>query len=526
MIILYKVLLADDETLDLEGLLRFIPWPELHMEVVAAVNSGFAAIDVLEREKIDILVTDIRMPNMSGLELARRALEKWDDIRIIFISGHKDFNYVKQAISLKAYSYVLKPMDDNELIESLVKIKVELDRDKKRNETELAYKQVMPIVQNEYLLQLLEGSTDRHALNALFTGNDNDSIVWPVRIAVLEIDDLSWKLNPYSDAEQQDILNAFSTRMFALCQQHRIGNVCKITRQRMALLLEGSEPDLSIFGEWIVDVTNNFPFTMTVGVGGGATNLSLLRQSYREAIAALEYKMFDGKGKIIDSGDLHRAEIEDAHNLDIRLDALFSSMNNYELVRIHDEIEGLFKLTTTLRSSLSIHNFSMYIIMKLDGYLHTLNEDLFQVLDMEFKNLDILLQFETIKDIRSWLTKRMYEISEVLHQKKQKKNWKLINEIEKYMRDNLQDNITLRDVANRFSFSPNYLGFMFKEGKGKNFSEYVVELRMEKASNLLKDPTIKIYEVASQVGYRHLPYFSKQFKETYGITPNDYRRQS
>jgi len=261
---MYRVLLADDESLDLEGVQRFIPWSDLNMEVVAAVNSGFAALEVMEHEGIDILVTDVRMPNMSGLELARKALDKWSSLKIIFISGYQDFHYVKQAIALKAYSYVLKPMDDNELIESLLQIKNDLDRDQKQK-AEQAYKNVvMPIDQNAY----------------------------------------------------------------------------------------------------------------------------------------------------------------------------------------------------------------------------------------------------------------------VLYEKKHKKNWKLIQEIEKYMQLNLHSNITLRDLANRFSFTPNYLGFMFKEGTGKSFSECLVDMRMERAWELLQNPTIKIYEVADQVGYRHLPYFSKQFKETFGMTPNECRRQT
>ncbi|TCZ72877.1 response regulator [Paenibacillus albiflavus] len=526
---MYRVLLADDESLDLEGVQRFIPWSDLNMEVVAAVNSGFAALEVMEREAIDILVTDVRMPNMSGLELARKALDKWSSLKIIFISGYQDFHYVKQAIALKAYSYVLKPMDDNELIESLLQIKNELDRDQKRKATEQAYKKVMPIVQNEYLLQLLEGSTDHYSLNLLFDGPEQSVIAWPVRVVILEMDDLAWKLNPYSDLEQQVLLHAFSSLIASLCQQYQINLVCKMINHRMALLLEHKGrvfDDLNILHRWIDEVRAKFPFTMTIGIGGIALEAAQLHDSYRQAITALDYKMFDGKGKLIAYEQLKRTEVEDARKLDIRLDALFHAMDHYELVSIHDEIEGLFRLTTNLRSRTSIHNFAMYIMMKLDSYLNSVQEDLFQILKMEFENLDILLQFETINDIRSWLTKKIFEISEVLHGKKQKKNWKLIQEIEKYMQLNLHSNITLRDLANRFSFTPNYLGFMFKEGTGKSFSEYLVDMRMERAWELLQNPTIKIYEVADQVGYRHLPYFSKQFKETFGMTPNECRRQT
>lgn len=524
--IMYKVLLADDEKLDLEGMIQFIPWEELDMQVVGAVTSGFAAMEVFKRETIDILVTDIRMPNMSGLELARKALEHHRDLRIIFVSGHQDFSYAKEALSLNAYCYVLKPMDDRELIDSLIKLKQELDQNRKRRETELAIKQVMPLVQNEYLLQLLEGTSDPMMPDVLFDDHVDMTISWPVQVAVLEIDDLTWKLNPYTNKQKQQLLNDYSSSITSLCRHHNVRHMCKVTKHRIAVLLEQNHQDTAMLQKWIDYVRLNFPFTMTIGLGHIAVDLGDLQQSYDRAVAALDYKMFDGKGKLIQLSNLRTTEMEDIKKMDIRLGTLFEAMNNYELVRIHDEIESLFKMVASMYSRLTIHNFAMYIILKLDGYLHTVGEDLFILLDMKLQNLDILLQFETIDDIRSWLVRRTYEISEALHQKKQKKNWKLISEIERYMQDNLQHTLTLRDVANRFSFSPNHLGVIFKEGTGKSFSEYILELRMEKAKELLKDSKLKIYEVADLVGYRYLPSFSKQFKLSFGMTPVEFKRRN
>lgn len=521
---MYKVLLADDEVLDLEGMKTFIPWEELGLEVVDAVNNGFAAYSLLEREKIDILVTDVRMPNMSGLELAQKALEKQEDLRVIFVSGYQDFNYVKQALSLNACSYVLKPMDDKELIDSLVKVRQDLDKERKTHETQQAYKQMIPIVKNEYLLQLLEGELHPRSMEVLESEYGFDRFCWPGRVAVLETDDLSWKLNPYDDKQRRDFLIEFYGKVIALCDGFRIRYVCRITKQRMAFLLD-QEADMSGLNEFIDLAKQSYPFTITVGVGEAAHCLAGLQDSYKKALEALDYKMFYGKGKLIDFHDIRSAEIEDVKNLDIRLDSLFAAMTNYDLVNIYDELEKLFRLARSLHSKFAIHNFAMFLIMKLDGYLHTLNEDLFQLLGMELQNLDILLQFETIDDIQSWLRRRSFEISEMIHVKKQKKNWKLIHEIIGYVQQRLHQNITLRDVADQFSFSPNYLGHLFKEDTGKNFSEYVISLRMEKARELLKDNKYKIYEVADQVGYRYLPYFSRQFKDTYGMTPLEFRRK-
>lgn len=523
---MYKVLLADDDMLDLEGMRSFIPWIDLELEVVDAVNNGYAALEVLDREMVDILVTDVRMPSMSGLELARTAMGKYPDLKVIFVSGHQDFQYVKQAISMNACSYVLKPMVDAEMIESLQKTVQDMDMENKRRKTETAYKKLIPIVHHEYLLRVLEGGSSADDLRALIDNEEIKPIVEPVRVAVVEIDDLSWKLNPFTNEQRQELLEQFGHDISIACQQQHITQICKITRQRLALLLEGDQvADSEIFlKDMIAFVEQRFPFTVTIGLSH-AGSLPEVSQSYQQATKALDYKMFEGKGKLISYETVPKMEIEEAQSLEIGLDALFSAMQNYELVRIDDEIKAVFHLAKRLHSRFTIHNFAMYIILKLDGSLNEMNENLFEILGMELENLDILLQFETIDDILSWLRRRLFEISEMLHQKKQKKNWKLVKEMKAFMVSRLADNFTMRDMSERFSFSPNYLGLIFKEETGKNCSEYMIELRMNKACELLRTSDMKIYEIAEQVGYRYLPYFSKQFRETLGMTPMDYRRE-
>lgn len=522
---MYKVLLADDEVLDLEGMRTFIPWHSLGMEVVGAVNNGFAACEVIETEKIDILVTDIRMPNMSGLELAKRAHEKQKHLRIVFVSGHQDFNYVKQAISLQAHGYVLKPMDDKELIAALARIGAELNENKKSIETAEAYKRMVPIVKNEYLLQLLEMPSDEAAAaNALADEYRLDELGWPVQVAVLEIDDYSWKLNPYSEPAKKKLLERFYAMLTDALRENGIGHSCKISKQRIAFLSEregGEDAMKALFAR----VKEQFPFTVTIGAGDPVSAMAELHVSYAQAVEALESKMLRGKGKWIAYNNVGASESRDAKSLDVHLEALLAAMPKYDLVRLHDEMSELFRIASQLGSRITIRNFGMYLVMKLNEHLRSMNEDMFRLLGMELKNLDILLQFETIDDIHKWFRNRVFELSEMLHRKQPTKNGKLVQDVIASIGERLHDNITLRDVANRFSFSPNYLGVMFKEETGHNFSDYVITLRMEKARSLLASTSHKIYEIAGMVGYRYLPYFSRQFRETYGMTPLEYRRK-
>ncbi len=525
---MYKVLLADDELLDLEGMKQFIPWSELGLVVVGAVNNGFAACELMEMQSIDILVTDVNMPNMSGLELARIAIDKKPDVRVIFVSGYQDFHYVKQALSLKACSYVLKPMDDNELISSLQQIVQDLKTEERRKEEEEQYYHMKPMAKNDLLIRLLQGELtwerpDGIAKIAVSYGLDK--LAGPLRTAVLEMDDLEWM--QYGDTQ-----SATGQKLEVLLQEindvilgHDMGYCFRLSRQRVAVVMHGQGMNDRIY-EMFEEVISRLSFSVTIGLGEPVQDVSQLPISYKQALEALDGKIFFGKGDLINYEDVRRApELSDAKTLDIRLDALFKAMSAYDLVGIHDEIENLFQTESTLRSRFTIYNLAMYIIFKLDHYLHTLDEDLFEMLEMELHSLDIVLKFEIMGDIRSWLVRKVFEISEKLRHRENSKNSKLIREIMIILRERMQENITLKDIAQQFLFSPNYLGHLFKEEVGKSFSEILTGMRMERARELLKDPTLKIYEISNLVGYRYIPYFSRQFREAFGMTPMDFRKR-
>ncbi|MFX3632645.1 MAG: response regulator [Candidatus Pristimantibacillus sp.] len=523
---MYNVLLVDDEELDLKGMQQFIPWSELGMEVKGSVNNALTACEIMEQHPIDILVSDINMPYMSGLELARAAIERKPDIRIIFVSGYQEFSYVQQALSLKAYNYVLKPMDDNELIASLLKVKQDLDEAGKRLEVEEAYQQMIPLAKSDLLIRLLEGVEENESasLSKLLHSYKLDKLEWPIRVAVMELDSLAWKQKD-SDWTQQEISRMFLQQMIEVAEEYGNLPYCKLNSQRIALLLKEDE-----FESWMERLNDalrgKLPVTVTTGLGEPVSELGKLHLSFHQAINAVEGKMFLGKGKLIKYEEASsEPEMLDARTLDVRMNALLEAMAKYELVGIYDELDNLFQSVTSLRSKYTVHNLTNYIIWKLDQRLSTMDADLFELLGIELQNLDILLKFETINDIRSWLVHHVFEISEWLHERANTKDSKFIRSVVALVKERMSENITLKDVAAHFSFSPSYLGFLIKEKSGHTFNELLVQLRMERACELLKQPGMKIYEIADAVGYRYLPYFSRQFKDKFGMTPMEYRKK-
>lgn len=519
---MYKVLLVDDELLDLKGLQYFMNWEDMDMEVCAAASSGFEALEVLEAQQVDIVVTDIKMPIMTGMELARRALELNQKLKIVFVSGYEDFQYAKQAISMSACGYVLKPVDDEDMRRTLIDVKEALNKERAHSHLEHYFSESEPLLKRELFMQLLDGTPDEDRVLPLL---QRMGIAWQrsrLYTALLEPDDLAWKLNGYSEEAQAAIERQLSLSVEQFCAMERI-QVCRLDQFHFALILE-ERVDHGRLREFIHHAVSGTPLTVTIGAGPLVNSLKELHYSFQRAKEALGLKLFLGKGKLILHTDARGPVTAEAKDLDDILQALFQAMSSYRLVAIDDCNEELFVWVGHMETKLEIYQLFLHVVSKLDAYLHTINEDFYEVLGLDRKHLSILYHFETTQDMKSWLRRRMFELSEHLQRKRQGKKRKLVQEIEAYIEERLEHNVMLRDAANHFSFSPNHMGQIFYEEKGIYFSDYVSLRRLERVKLLLGDPKLKVYEAAQRVGYKNLSHFSKQFKDYYGVSPGDYRR--
>lgn len=520
---MYKVLLVDDELLDLEGLARFMDWSSLDMEVCASAASGFEALEMLDSHMVDIMVSDIKMPIMSGMELARRALEKQPLLKVIFVSGYEDFHYARQAISLNAFGYVLKPVDNAELHKALTDVKNELDEERKRSHLEAYFSESQSHLRQELLLNLLEGTAGEDQVLSLL---ESIGIAWRSSrfvAAVLEPDDLSWKLNGFEESVKLDVKAKLTLEVDGFCRDETIES-CRLDSFRHALILEEGYREERLEG-LIRRIGNATPVTATIGIGPVVSHLSLLHISCAGAKEALSRKLFLGKGRLIRPTDGKGVMSDNVRNLDHILESLCTAMSAYELLKVDDCIEELFVLAGAMDTKLAVYQLFLHIVSRLDAYLHTLNEDFYGMLGLEMRNLNILYQFETLSDMKSWLRRRMFELSELLHRKRQGKKRRLVEEIEAYVENNLEGGLMLRDAANHFAFSPNHFGQIFFEETGTYFSDYVTARRLERVKQLLTDPKLKVYEAAHRVGYKNLSHFSRQFKDYFGFSPGDFRRQ-
>ncbi|RUS45919.1 helix-turn-helix domain-containing protein [Cohnella sp. AR92] len=522
---MYRAVVVDDEKYDLEGLRRLIPWAKLGIEVVCSENKPLAALSYMEEYPIDILVTDIKMPVLTGLELSRKAMEKNPDLRTIFISGYQDFEYAKQALHLKADGYVLKPIDDDEIEALLKKVVSDLDDSIKRKQDQTRLDESFAYIKGDFLQHLLEGSLAKEAIPPLMERFKLGHSAGVSRAGIVELDDVMWRSKPESD-DRENPLQAAMAFVIRTMEGGAFGPWCSLSATQVAFIHTGDAWELeNSLNELNDRVRAATPFTLTSSYGEPMPFPYEISRSFAQAKELIGNKMFIGKNRVISPAHAKLQVARDATDLNAILDEIFAAMAQYDLLKICDCMEELFDNVRSFDHPEKVHSFSIHVASKLEAYLRTAGETFHSLLGWGFEHLDAVRQFETAEDIKSWLRRALFEISERLFFKKQGKNRRLMEPIEQYVQEHLEEELTLRELANRFSYSANHMGLLFKDHMGESFNDYLVRHRMERAKALLLDSRLKVYEIADRVGYKSLAYFSRLFRDQFGITPGDYRKQ-
>lgn len=519
-----NVLLVDDEVVDLEWLRRRVAGSEhLPLNSVRTATSGFTALKLMEQHPIDIILSDIRMPIMSGMEFARKAKEINPDVHILFISGHQDFSYAKEAIQLNATGYLLKPVDDDELSKTLTELCARIEKERKQL---VSLSETLTLVNQELLLRWFNepapGQVETHIYNFLMPYLQGASA-----IAIIEIDDMAWKIQSWTEEKRSVWSSSANQFIRKFAKDQNLGMVITTYDDHFVILAAVQEQYFNALMEELIRAFyKEFSFSITIGRGMYTTELSKLHDSYRQARAALSIKWIVGKNRLIQDASEWQPKDNIASDLEVIVERMLKAMLDYDLTIIDDCLLQLFTGDSPLSRKNDVYDIIIRITSKLHADLRQMNEHLYEILNWDSQQSLELFQFETVHDILSWLRRRFFELSELLYLKRQRQKRKLIDEITEYVTARLEQKITLNEVAAHFNFTPNYLGHLFKAETNSLFSDFLSELRMKRVCELLEDPTKKIYEIAEQVGYKNIIYFNRQFKQYMNMSPGEYRKRN
>ena len=541
-----KIFLAEDEVVVRETIKRMIPWEELGFELVGEAADGEMALPLLIRQQPDLLITDIKMPFMDGLTLARLAKKEIPGLKVVILSGYDDFNYAKQAIGIGVEDYLLKPITKNALIERLSEIRSRYEHEKTQKEYYEKFQREMQAYEKnssrDFFEALVGGSMDMMEVykRAEKLGLDIVAEAYNVLIFTMNCDeDFSGQRDEYSswEAESLELLENF----FA---GHSSAMLFRINIFSYGVLLKGQRETIEENTRACVDEIRKILSRQDgrrewfLAVGQSVERLSQIQKSYHTASRAFSQRyLYDENILYYDEMETMehpggQAETEDnAYLQKVDVNALNPAILQKFLSNgLQEETENFVKdyfyaigqepMESLVFRNYVILNVRFSVISFIKGLGCDTNEmesaDTEEVLAEGGKNMESAI---------AYAKKMISQAIEIRDQNSGNKNRSILKTAVDFIDSHYMDEeISLNTVANVANVSSNHFSALFSQNMGQTFIEYLTTLRMNKAKELLRCTGMRSSEIAGEIGYKDAHYFSYLFKKTQGMTPSDYRK--
>lgn len=535
---LYKVIFAEDEVPLRKAICQIMDWESMGFELAYEANDGQEALDYIEMYKPDVLLTDICMPLMDGLVLAKKVRERLHSMKIVILTGHDEFEYAQEALNLNVTKYILKPTTPQEFKEVMLKLKEELDAEllQKRNivKYKQQYEESQKVLREKALLSLLT-HRDQNLTYMLESCNrlgiDLNAKHYITAVSLIENKEEIAK--EYWDGDYQLI-------DFAIC------NVCKEVLQEynqdlvflghdhdVVIILKEKEMELRRFEDYCVDIMNEVKFNikrvfnleLSVGIGDKYENFKEIPYSYQDALTALEYRILLGTSKIIVRSDIERKILHEKQKLDEWLMDLEHLIKTNDLAKVKQHLEYIFHYVK--HSKMSITEFRT-LLLKITVNILNVHNEIVQYNDQDdFVRFDIFNKVyhkENLDEVKSYYVELCETLIENIEKSRAQDQANLVTRAISYI-NNQYGNIKLdvQMVCEHLHVSTSYFSRLFKTETNETFVEYITRKRMEKAKELLKTSNMKVFEISQVIGYEDPHYFSYNFRKQTGMTPTEFR---
>lgn len=531
---LYGIMLADDEEEVRKAIIRKMDWEKLGFKVVGDAENGEDALEKLEQLEPDVVMTDIRMPYMDGLTLAARIREQHPSIKILIFSGYDDFEYAQQAIKLGVTEYILKPVNCQELAEILERVRLNLDQEieQRRNIDTLreSYLGSLPILRELFLNDLVRKTADIGSVMPKLReyGIDIlDARKWLA--AVIHVEQVERTEGQVLSQHQE--LIPISVR--GLAEDH-LKPYC-----RFAIFnsMEGITVIAAVDGDntqtGLMNVLNDIckesrrmlEVAITVGVGHSCDTLQEIARSYQTAVDALGYRAIVGKGRVIYINDVEpvsrgKLQMDAGEEEELAAAVKFGPQSRIASV-IHQLAARMDDAKVHARQyqvyMLSIANCIIRLMQQYD-----LNMD--QMFEEQITYRNILDNICCREEFAERIIPIACRMNEAMNQERDNTTRNVIRKAKEYIREHYADpELSVEMLCRHLHMSPAYFSTMFKKETGQTYINYLTEVRLKKAVELLNETDDKTYVIAGKVGYQEQNYFSYVFKKRFGVSPTKYR---
>lgn len=537
-----KIFLAEDEVIVRETIKRMIPWEDLGFELVGEAADGEMALPLLIRQQPDLLITDIKMPFMDGLTLAKLTKKEIPGLKVVILSGYDDFNYAKQAINIGVEDYLLKPITKNALIERLTEIRGKYEHERTQKEYyEKFHREMQAYEKNssrDFFEALVSGSMDMMELYKRAEKLGLDIVAEAYNILIFTIncnEDFSGQREGYSswEAESLEMLeNFFAGHPFAMLFRSNIFSY--------AVLIKGDKENIEentrLCIEELRKILNRRGDRRQwfVAAGQPVERLSQIQKSYHSASRAfsqrylydeniLYYNEMESMEKQAGDGNAYLQKV-DVNALNPAI--LQKFLSNGLLEETENFVKDYFRAIgqEPLESLVFRSYVTLNVRFSVISFLKELGCDT-GILESENSEETLTESGKSLESAVAYAEKVISQALTLRDQNSGNKNKSILKSAIDFIDSNyMEEDISLNKAANAANVSANHFSALFSQNMGQTFIEYLTSLRMNKAKEYLRCTGMRSSEIAGRVGYKDAHYFSYLFKKTQGMTPSDYRK--
>lgn len=507
---MYKVFLVDDDHYVRKGMMKLVDWQYYGFSICGDAANGEDALEQIMIEPPDLVITDIRMPVIDGLDLIESLHEKLSTTPyFIVISGYNDFKYAQKALRYGVQDFILKPIDHEEIQQTLKKVVTKLETEKR---TKKYKEKMLTVTLVKGLLQEQDNLLTSDSQHLMFChANQFTAII----IEVNGINKDAYHIYTKTDGFLEQYTYSESTALFELSPGKYFLCITDLFLTRNDLELQTFIDNLYHF----LDMDGIFIY-----VGITIKQLSEIKKSFQSVNQTIQYKYIDLHTNIFLYQKLQHLPI---YNEDLEA-AFYTKLR--ELIEEH-HMDGIKE---AVKEMMALFNKKR---MTADAIHHVINRVIHDVLDLlrgslgeeqRISNVKQIIEWERVPltaiQLQSLVTDFLVESSKTLCSCYQNNVHATIHEIKKYISTHFDQELTLKSIANKFYMNPVYMGQLFKKTYGVYFKDFLLKLRIDEAKKLLRQTDMRVYEIAEKVGFNNSDYFVTQFEKMAGKTPSQYRK--
>lgn len=536
---MYKILLVDDEILVRDAIRENIDWGKLDCELIGDCENGKQAVEFVKTHEVDIVLTDILMPYMDGMELSHFLHDNYPDILIVIFSGFGEFEYAKKAIQYNVSEYMLKPVTAMELTKVIENMKEKLDSRKKEQRKMESLTQVSQdyhknanVIRSKALDCLVKCTRDvQVSLDEL----ERMGITFQAasyRVAVFDIDTYSEMYQMDIDKQQESALMAFVLFNVGdeIVVREKAGVVYQEGNNRVCIIFAGnrtkefSENIHRICHEIQKKVKEVIGLETSIGIGSWVRSPYELIYSYRLAAKAIDYRYLLGGNLLF---DMEEKKTDNSIFLMKDLETLTEAIKSGDR-RLMEKTLG--QIETEIKSALVEKSYAciylQQVIRAIGNTCQSLSEEPEKIIAQREALLKAVTEQRMFSQAAALVEKYAQEVFDALQELNSSSGQRQGMLAMDYIQKNYMDPcLSLNSICSYLNISTSYFSTIFKEMTGETFIEVLTRVRMEKAKELLENTTMKNYEIAEKVGFSDPHYFGISFKKITGKTPTEYARE-